>query len=108
MTPEQKKNISDSLGRMALLVKMLKLESAVAKSLADIPNVNNCYAEIFRVMNNTNKKLNKYAVKGDKLNQYTDDERVLTMYSILQFIGNLSQEHLTLIETQFEEALKQQ
>jgi len=33
---------------------------------------------------------------------------VLTMYSILQFIGNLSQEHLTLIETQFEEALKQQ
>jgi len=101
MTQEQKKNVSDSLGRMSLLVKMLKLESAVAKSLADIPNVNTCYAEIFRVTGNSIKKLNKYATKGENLANYMDDERVLTMYSILQFIGNLPQEQLTLIETEF-------
>lgn len=101
MTQEQKKSISDHLGRKALLVKMMKIENEFMKGQVDIPNVNKSYSDVIRVCERSTTELNKFAKSGDKLTDYMDDERVLTMYSILQFIGNLPQEQLTVIETEF-------
>ena len=108
MNTEQKIAINNSIARTAMLLKQLKIESEFMKGQIKIPFINKIYSDNIRVATSGLNDLMRLVKDERKADVFMDDERALTMYSILQFIGNLPQEQLSFIETQFEEALKQQ
>ena len=107
MTQEQKQSISNSFARCVLFLQCANIEFKAYKGQYPIPTLNNILGKGINGLNGTLNELKRIGISHERIDEHFDENRLMAMSSIIQFLTNCSTEQLELIESQFENTKKQ-
>jgi len=109
MTKEQQQAISNSFARSVLFLQLSKIEFNAYKGQYPIPSLNHILGKGINGLNGTLNDLKRIAgIQEERLSDHFNEDRLMAMSSIVQYLTNCSTEQLELIESQFENTKKQQ
>ena len=110
MTPELKNTLGGAFARINAILSIAKIEMAFMKQQCKNQQLNYELGMGIKAVDKCIRQSN--LILGDKAKQAMDnqleDERLFALSRIFQLISHLDTKSLEFIETQFEEALKQQ
>lgn len=95
MTKEQQQAISNSFARSVLFLQLSKIEFNAYKGQYPIPSLNHILGKGIA------------GIQEERLSEHFNEDRLMAMSSIVQYLTNCSTEQLELIESQFENTKKQ-
>jgi hypothetical protein len=105
MTPDQQQAISNSFTRCVLFMQLSKIEFEAYKGQYPLPSLNNVLGKGINGLNGTLNDLKRVAgIQEDRIAEHYEQERLMAMSSIIQFLTNCSTEQLETIEAEFERA----
>lgn len=108
MTQEQKQAISNSFARCVLFLQCANIEFKAYKGQYHIPTLNNILGKGINGLNGTLNELKRIGISPERIDEHFDENRLMAMSSIIQFLTNCTTEQLETIEAEFERSKQQQ
>ena len=108
MTPEQKQSISNSFARSVLFLQLANIEFKSYKGQYPIPQLNNILGKGINGLNGTLNDLKRIGINAERIDEHFDENRLMAMSSIIQFLTNCTTEQLETIEVEFEQSKLEQ
>ena len=108
MTIEQKQAISNSFARSVLFLQLANVEFKAYKGQYPIPQLNNVLGKGINGLNGTLNELKRIGINPERIDEHFDENRLMAMSSIIQFLTNCTTEQLETIETEFLATKKEQ
>ena len=107
MKPEQKQAISNSFARCVLFLQCANIEFKAYKGQYPIPTLNNVLGKGINGLNGTLNELKRIGISPERIDEHFDENRLMAMSSIIQFLTNCTTEQLETIEAEFEKSKQQ-
>ena len=107
MTQEQKQAISNSFARCVLFLQCASIEFKAYKGQYPIPTLNHILFKGISGLNGTLNELKRIGISPERIDEHFDENRLMAMSSIIQFLTNCTTEQLETIEAEFERSKKQ-
>ena len=109
MTKDQQQAISNSFARSVLFLQLSKIEFNAYKGQYPIPSLNHILGKGINGLNGTLNDLKRIAgIQEERLSEHFNEDRLMAMSSIVQYLTNCSTEQLETIEAEFERSKQHQ
>lgn len=108
MTQEQKQSIGDKFALTVLFLQLAKVYFEAYKGEYPHPTINYILGKGINGLNGTINELKRVGINPERIEEHFDENRLMAMSSIIQFLTNCSTEQLETIEAEFEQSKQQQ
>ena len=103
-----KQSISNSFARSVLFLQLANIEFKAYKGQYPIPQLNNILGKGINGLNGTLNDLKRIGINAERIDEHFDENRLMAMSSIIQFLTNCTTEQLETIESEFEQSKLEQ